>query len=181
MCNEIKANLYLGYFLMKTHSVTLLCAALVGLAACSSEEPEQKAITENLRKAGTPIFGTWQISANGTCNPAINGKSVFIYQDKIDQVLAGNRESFLSEMKIFTSSQYLMLEGIYGQAQDNYKRQLAYFDKGDNLEFAGYIVDNKLITRNEILESYNSDGNAKSRMSNMDFAYCNLELPQEPE
>lgn len=164
---------------MKNTILYLLLAA-TSLSACSSQEPETIVITENLRKVNSSIQGTWTISGSNGCDSTkIDATKIYILENKI---LAGNntkQQPLMSEIRTFKSEAYVVLAGVYHPSGDTNERQLAFYDHGDQLRFAGYIVDNNLVDRKTILKQYNHDNSAALGMATMDFTYCNSDLLQE--
>ena len=84
-----------------------------------------------------------------------------------------NTSSILLEnMKQPESTRFIIVSGTLNLYDTRNTRTLAYEDEGDKLTFKGFLVNGKLLKRQEILEKYNADGNAKRNVTALDFNYC---------
>ncbi len=146
----------------------LLSLSLLIFSACSQDNNES---TENLRKIGAPIEGKWQVADHASCKPDAN-TSILITPDLISSQVGTTTTPLLKEMQQLKSTRFVLVKGILNSVHAQGPRTIAYNDKGDRLEFAGFIVNNELIKRKTILEKYNTDGNAEKSVKSLDFNFC---------
>lgn len=153
-------------------TIVLSCLFALALSACSEEKPT---ITENLRKIGSPILGEWQIADFPKCYPEKQARNIKITPEQIELVNTTNNTSIslLENMKQLKSTKFIFLSGSLSLYEVKDEMTLAYLDQGDKLVFAGFLVNDKLLKRQELLEKYNADGNAKRNVETLDFNFCN--------
>lgn len=156
--------------MIKKTILTFCSLSLLALGACSDNTPE---ITEKLRKVGSPIEGIWHVTDLETCETGKQSATIYISKTAIEKhdTATDEKTVVLNQITKSKSSRYLLLSGKKGEGKD--LTTLAYADKGDKLEFSGFIKDNKLLTRAKILENYNADGNALKNIKRYDYVFCN--------
>ncbi len=144
-------------------------AALFALSACSQDTPE---VTEKLRKVGSAIEGVWHVTDSKACEAGKQNATITITKETIEvhTQATDEKELLLKEMTKTNSNRYLILSGVQGKER-NFK-SFAYSDKGDKLEFAGFFIKDKLLTRKKILENYNADGKALENLKRYDYLFC---------
>lgn len=152
-------------------ALVISCFAIFVLTACSDNAP---AISENLRKIGTPIQGEWQVAGFAKCEPEEKARNIKITAEQIElSNTKTNKDLVLLEnMKQLESNKFIILTGKLNLYKSRNQRTLAYSDEGDKLIFEGFLVNGKLIKRKDLLEKYNADGNAKRNVEALDFNFC---------
>lgn len=170
--------------MIKKTAITILSLSIFALSACSEEKPQ---FSEELRKIGSPIEGKWQIADFDACTPDVKDRTIIITPEQIELVnetskntsetlFAGKTEKtsgiIFANMKQLLSTRFIMLSGEINMESIQGQHTLAYNDEGDKLAFAGFIVDNKLLKRKELLEKYNADGKAARNVAVLDFNFC---------
>lgn len=152
-------------------ALVISCFAIFALTACSDDAP---AISENLRKIGTPIQGEWQIADFAKCYPETQARNIKITAEHIELINTTNNTSIimLENMKQYDSERFIVLSGILSLYDIKAEKTLAYNDEGDKLVFQGFLVNNKLVKRKDLLEKYNGDGNAQRNVQTLDFNFC---------
>ncbi len=158
--------------MFKKPSIVLSCLFALALSACSEEE--KTSITENLRKVGSPILGEWQIADFAKCYPETQARNIKITAENIELINTTNNTSIimLENMKQYDSERFIVLSGMLSLYDIKAEKTLAYEDQGDKLVFQGFLANNKLIKRQDLLEKYNGDGNAQRNVQTLDFNYC---------
>lgn len=153
-------------------SIVLSCLFALVLSACSEEEKPK--FTENLRKIGSPVFGEWQIADFPKCYPDTKARNIRLTPKHIELVNTTNDTSIimLDNMKLYTSERFIVFSGLLTLYDIQGEKTLAYADQGDKLVFQGFLVNNKLVKRKELLENYNGDGNAQRNVETLDFNFC---------
>ena len=153
--------------------LTLFTLSLLALSACSDDTPD---MTQNLRKIGAPIQGVWQVANFDGCKTDNKDLNITITEDQIkfSNETTGFSSILLENMKKLNSTKFIMLSGTLNLYETNGERILAYIDEGDKLTFKGFIVNDKLLKRKDILENYNADGNAKRNVAALDFNFCRV-------
>jgi len=156
---------------MKKTAITILSLSFFALSACSDETP---AASQNLRKIGSPIQGEWQVADFDKCMPQEKGKSIKITKEEIQlsDAKTENTTNLLEDMKQLESTKFIILIGKLNLYETSNQRTLAYEDGGDKLIFKGFLANGKLIKRQDLLEKYNADGNAKRNVETLDFNFC---------
>lgn len=154
----------------KTASI-LSCVFVLALTGCSDDSSDA---SQTLRPQGSAIQGHWQIADFEACDPAKNDRQITIAEDKIlfSNEPANASFTLLDEMKQLKSSRFLMLSGKLAMNGAVSERILAYDDAGDKLIFKGFFIDNKLLSRADIIENFNADGKAKRNVETLDFNFC---------
>ena len=152
-------------------TIVLSCLFALALSACSEENPS---ITEDLRKVGSPIFGEWQIADFAKCYPEAKARNIKITSEQIELVNTTNNTSIalLENMKRYDSTKFIILSGTLTLYDIKAEKTLAYADEGDKLVFQGFLANNKLVKRQDLLEKYNGDGNAERNVTTLDFNFC---------
>ena len=154
-------------------SLTLFSLSMLALSACSDDTPD---ITQNLRKIGAPIQGIWQVANFDSCKTDNKDLTITITEKQIE--FSNKTTSFssilLENMKELNSTKFIMLSGTLNLYDTNAERILAYNDEGDKLTFKGFIINDKLLKRKDILENYNADGNANRNVTALDFNFCSV-------
>ena len=159
--------------MIKKTIFTLLSLSVIGLSACSDDAPQ---FSEKLRKVGSSIEGKWQKADFDACRSDVKDKTIIISSEKIEKVnetVETPPSVIFANMEQLISSRYILLSGEMNITFIQGKRTLAYNDEGDKLAFAGFIVNGKLLSRRQLLEHYNSDGNAEKNIAELDFNFCN--------
>lgn len=153
-------------------AIVLSCLFAFALSACSEEE--KPTISENLRKVGSPILGEWQIADFPKCYPEVQARNIKITPEHIELVNTTNNTSItlLENMKRYDSTKFIILSGTLTLYDIKAEKTLAYSDEGDKLVFQGFLANNKLVKRQDLLEKFNGDGNAKRNVETLDFNFC---------
>jgi len=157
--------------MLKNITFTLIGLSLLSLSACSDDTPTASA---KLRNIGSPIQGLWQVADFDACNPDNKKRMITITDEQIELSNEVDKTSsiLLENMKQPESTKFIILSGTLNLYNTSDTRTLAYQDEGDKLTFMGFLVGGKLLKRQEILEKYNADGNAKRNVTALDFNYC---------
>lgn len=157
--------------MLKNITFTLIGLSLLSLSACSDDTPQK---SDSLRKIGSPIQGVWQVAESDSCNPDNKTRMITISDKQIELSNETNNTSsiLLENMKQPESTRFIIVSGTLNLYDTRNTRTLAYEDEGDKLTFKGFLVNGKLLKRQEILEKYNADGNAKRNVTALDFNYC---------
>lgn len=152
-------------------ALVLSSLAILALSACSDDAP---AISENLRKIGSPIQGEWQVADFSKCEPEKKARNITITAEQIELSNTKTKKNLvlLENMKQLESTRFIVLTGKLNLYETSDNRTLAYADEGDKLVFEGFLSQGKLIKRQELLEKYNADGKAKRNVEALDFNFC---------